>query len=160
MSTELTINRCNINDLNTLAPLFDAYRQHFKQTSDLDGVKAYLKQRLEAEEAIVYLVGSDEICHGFVLLYPSFSSIGLAPIWMLNDFYLHSGSNKRLMAKQLLDRIGEDCKAAGAIRIEVTTRKENHRLHKLYKDYGFEKDYKYDHYFLQLGQTAASNMLK
>ncbi|WP_251359094.1 GNAT family N-acetyltransferase [Kangiella sp. TOML190] len=156
----MQIKLCEINDLESLTPLFDDYRQHFKQSSDPAAVKAYLQQRIEANEAIIYLAHSGDEIHGFVMLYPSFSSIGLAPIWILNDMYLKSGSNKRLMALQLLDQIVEDCKAAGAIRIEVTTRKENHKLHKLYKDYGFEKDYKYDYYFLQVTQAAAADMLK
>lgn len=156
----MNIKRSNINDLNRLAEVFDTYRQHFKQPSELEQVKAFLKARMSNDEAIVYLVETGEEINGFVVLYPSFSSIGLSPIWILNDFYLYSGSNKRQMAKQLLDKISEDCQEAGAIRIEVTTRKENHRLHKLYKEYGFEKDYKYDYYFLQLSEDSASNMLK
>lgn len=156
----MDIKTCNINDLDKLTPLFDDYRQHFKQSSDQAAVREYLRARLESEQALIYLAQSDDDLHGFVVLYPSFSSIGLAPIWILNDFYLKSGNNKRLMAKQLLDKISEDCRQAGVIRIEVTTRKENHKLHRLYKDYGFEKDYKYDHYFLQLSDVAASNMLK
>ncbi len=160
METVLEIRTCNINDLEKLTPLFDDYRQHFKQTAAPDAVGAFLKQRILNEDVKIYLAQSGDDLHGFVVLYPSFSSIGLAPIWILNDFYLKSGNNKRLMAKQLLDKISEDCKETGAIRVEVTTRKENHKLHKLYKDYGFEKDYKYDYYFLQLSKAAASNMLK
>lgn len=156
----MEIKLCNINDLDRLVPLFDSYRQHFKQASDPEAIKQYLQQRIEADEAIIYLAQSQEDLHGFVVLYPSFSSIGLAPIWILNDFYLKSGNQKRLMAKELLDRIGADCKEQGGIRIEVNTRKENHKLHKLYKDYGFEKDYKYDYYFLQLRKSIASDMLK
>ncbi|NVJ65053.1 MAG: GNAT family N-acetyltransferase [Gammaproteobacteria bacterium] len=156
----MDIKICNINDLDKLVPLFDDYRQHFKQASDQAAVKEYLQARISSNEAMIYLAQSQDQLHGFVILYPSFSSIGLAPIWILNDFYLKSGANKRLMAKQLLDRLSQDCREAGAIRIEVTTRKENHKLHKLYKEYGFEKDYKYDYYFLQISKAAASNMLK
>ncbi len=160
MGLKVDIKRCNINDLERLVPLFDDYRQHFKQASDLVAVKTYLAERLETKDALIYLAQSGEELHGFVVLYPSFSSIGLAPIWILNDFYLKSGNNKRLMAKKLLDQLSQDCREAGAIRIEVTTRKENHKLHKLYKDYGFEKDYKYDYYFLQVSEAVASDMLK
>lgn len=160
MGNHLKIKTCNINDLDRLVPLFDDYRQHFKQASSPVAIEAYLKERIEAEQAKIYLAHTDQEVHGFVVLYPSFSSIGLAPIWILNDFYLKSGNQKRLMAKQLLDKICEDCRDSGVIRIELTTRKENPKLHRLYKDYGFEKDYKYDHYFLQLGKAVASDMLK
>lgn len=156
----MDIKKCSIKELDDLVPLFDDYRQHFKQASQPEAVKVYLQQRLEADETIIYLAHTGSELHGFVLLYPSFSSIGLAPIWILNDFYLKSGNQKRLMAKRLLDRVTQDCQDAGAVRVEVTTRKENSKLHKLYKDYGFQKDYKYDYYFLPIAKAVASDMLK
>lgn len=156
----MNIKRCDINDLELLIPLFDDYRQHFKQSSEPELIQEFLAQRIESDDVIIYLAHTNNDIHGFVLLYPSYSSIGLSKIWILNDFYLRSGNQKRLMAKQLLDQLVADCKEAGAIRIEVTTRKENHKLHNLYKEYGFEKDYKYDHYFLQVTKGSASNMLK
>lgn len=156
----MQIRRCEINDLDRISILFDEYRQRYKQASDLESVRGYLRQRLEQQDAIIYIVESDNVFHGFSLLYPSFSSIGLSAIWLLNDFYLASGENKRGMAQALLERIAHDCQEAGAIRIEVSTVKENHRLHKLYRDNGFEKDYKYDYYYLPLNKQKVRDIYK
>lgn len=156
----MQIKRCEINNLDKISSLFDEYRQRYKQPSAQESVRNYLQQRLERQEAIIYLVESDEELNGFALLYPSFSSIGLSKIWLLNDFYLASGRDKRAMAQSLLERIAKDCQEAGAIRIEVSTIKENHRLHKLYRDNGFEKDYKYDYYYLPLNKQKVKDIYK
>lgn len=156
----MQIKRCEINDLERISILFDEYRQRYKQPSNIKSVSDYLLRRLENQEALIYLVESDEDLHGFAVLYPSFSSIGLSAIWLLNDFYLASGNNKRGMAQALLKRIAQDCEEAGVIRVEVSTIKENHRLHKLYRDNGFEKDYKYDYYYLPLNKQKVRDIYK
>lgn len=155
------IKECELEHVDELVPAFDSYRQRFKQSSNLDGVQAFLQQRVANKDARILIAIENMKMTGFALLYPSFSSIGMAPILVLNDFYVFAGNSKRETALALLDGAVELCSENSAIRIEVTTRKENHRLHALYRDYGFEKDYKYDHYFLRTQKEAiASNMLK
>lgn len=157
----MEIKELEIKELEDFAPIFDSYRQRYKQPSELEKVKQYLLKMLETASSKILLSYENEHITGFIQLYPSFSSIGLAPIWILNDFYIFSGSQKKLTATMLMDEAKKLCQATNAIRVEVNTRKENHKLHKLYKEYGFEKDYKYDYYFLRVNkQTAASEMLK
>jgi len=157
----LEIRACTIDDLDRLVPAFDSYRQRYRQDSEPSEVEEFLKSLIEEEKSKIFLSYEGDELTGFVQLYPSFSSIGLAPIWILNDFYIFGGSNRREIASGLLDAARMLCDASKAIRLEVTTRKENHRLHKIYRDYGFEKDYKYDYYFLRLSKDdPASKMLK
>ena len=49
----------NLSDLETLVPLFDAYRMFYKRDSDLEGSRAYLRARLERDEATVFLALED-----------------------------------------------------------------------------------------------------
>ena len=157
----MDIRACTIDDLEQLVPAFDKYRQFYRQESQPEKVKDFLKLLIKEEKSQIFLSCEDDELTGFVQLYPSFSSIGLAPIWVLNDFFIFGGSNRRDIAKGFLDAAKMLCEASKALRIEVTTRKENHRLHKIYRDYGFEKDYKYDYYFLRLSKDEpASTMLK
>lgn len=154
----MQIKECEIKDLERLSVIFDNYRQRYKQASAVDKIRAYLAERLENKQTKIYLA-QDELgeINGFSLLYPSFSSIGLAKIWVLNDFFVCSGQNKKLVADSLMQKSLDLCSETGAIRLEVTTRKENHRLHRLYKDFGFERDYKYDYYYLGMGEDAKSS---
>ena len=157
----MKIKTCEINDLEQLVPAFDSYRQRYKQPSEPEKIEQFLRQMLQQEASTILLSYEGEELTGFVQLYPSYSSIGLAPIWVLNDFYIFGGTGRKQTAEGLLNAAKELCQNTGAIRIEVTTRKENHRLHKLYRDFGFEKDFKYDYYFLRVNdQEIASKMLK
>lgn len=157
----MDIRACTIDDLEQLVPAFDKYRQFYRQNSQPEKVRDFLKLLIEEEKSKIFLSFEEDELTGFVQLYPSFSSIGLAPIWVLNDFFIFGGSDRRQIAKGLLDAAKMLCEASKAVRVEVTTRKENHRLHKIYRDYGFEKDYKYDYYFLRLAKDEpASTMLK
>ncbi|NVK22194.1 MAG: GNAT family N-acetyltransferase [Kangiellaceae bacterium] len=161
----MNIKLLEINEIEEFVPHFDSYRQRYKQDSEVERISEFLRHLLEKQAAKIFVSyeSSEDQQHmtGFVILYPSYSSIGLAPIWILNDFYVFAGEKKRETARALLDQAAKLCKLTDAIRIEVTTRKENYRLHKLYKEYGFEKDYKYDYYFLRIDrQESASKMLK
>ena len=40
---------------DTVAPLFDAYRQFYEQAPDLAGAKAFIAERLEREESVILL---------------------------------------------------------------------------------------------------------
>ena len=42
-------------DADTVAPLFDAYRQFYEQAPDLAGAKAFIAERLEREESVILL---------------------------------------------------------------------------------------------------------
>lgn len=157
----MNIKTCEINDLKQLVPAFDSYRQRYKQPSEPQKIEQFLRQMLEHKSSVIFISYEDNELTGFVQLYPSYSSIGLAPIWTLNDFYVFGGTGRKQTAEALLNAAKGLCEETDAIRIEVTTRKENHRLHKIYREYGFEKDFKYDYYFLRIDeQEIASKMLK
>ncbi|ACV27548.1 GNAT family N-acetyltransferase [Kangiella koreensis] len=157
----MNIKTCEIKDLDNLVPAFDSYRQRYKQPSEPQKIEQFLRQMLEQETSVIFISYEGDELTGFAQLYPSYSSIGLAPIWTLNDFYVFGGTGRKQTAEALLSAAKDLCEETNAIRIEVTTRKENHRLHKIYREFGFEKDFKYDYYFLRIDeQDIASKMLK
>ncbi|WP_415542618.1 hypothetical protein [Empedobacter stercoris] len=66
--------QATINDLQTLAPLFDAYRQFYDKKSDVEGAKEFLLERIANNESVIYLAFDEkENAVGFVQLYPLFS---------------------------------------------------------------------------------------
>jgi ribosomal protein S18 acetylase RimI-like enzyme len=67
-----------------VAPLFDAYRQFYNQLPDLDGARRFLVERLGRGESVIYVVVEGGRALGFTQLYPSFSSVSMRPIWILN----------------------------------------------------------------------------
>ena len=55
MTTEPTVIRADLEHLQILAPLFDAYRVFYEQASDLPGAREYLRQRLSNLESAIFL---------------------------------------------------------------------------------------------------------
>ena len=69
-------------DADTVAPLFDAYRQFYEQAPDLAGAKAFIAERLEREESVILLaLDASQTAVGFCQLYPTFCSVEAAPIY-------------------------------------------------------------------------------
>ena len=75
----ITVHAGELKDLAELVPLFDAYRQFYKQASDLEGARAYLLDRLSHGEATVFIAYSNDPAGpravGFTLLYDTFTSL-------------------------------------------------------------------------------------
>ena len=90
---DVRIVRAERDDLDDLVPLFDGYRQFYGQRSDLAAARAFLRERIERDESVIYLAYTEPgEAAGFTQLYPSFSSVSLKPLWILNDLYVRYGS--------------------------------------------------------------------
>ncbi|MFV1979747.1 MAG: hypothetical protein ACC655_01210, partial [Rhodothermia bacterium] len=81
----VTIVEVGPDDLDVLVPLFDAYRVFYEQPSDPERARTFLTARMRMGESTIFLAGLDGEPAGFVQLYPSFSSVSTARIWILND---------------------------------------------------------------------------
>lgn len=132
--------RATLDDLPALVPLFDGYRVFYKQPSDPAGAEAFLRERLEQDEAVVFLAEADGQAVGFTLLYPSFSSVRMASIWVLNDLFVSPDARRTGAGRALLDAAHEHARATGAIVVVLATGHANTTAQRLYEATGFEQD--------------------
>src|SRR6185437_8325183 len=103
--TTVQVKRATAADSETIAPLFDAYRQFYQQVSDLDGARAYLTERLEGGESVVFFALLDDgTSAGFTQLYPIFSSTSMQRAWLLNDLFVAPGTRRAGVGRALLER--------------------------------------------------------
>ena len=49
----------------------------YRQDSDLEGAKVFLRNRMERKESVIFVAVEDGEYIGFTQLYPSFSSISM-----------------------------------------------------------------------------------
>jgi GNAT superfamily N-acetyltransferase len=83
-----TLIQAEPNHLDDLALLFDAYRVFYKKESDLSAAQVFLRERLTKNQSVVFMVYDGSRAVGFTQLYPLFSSVNMAAVWLLNDLFV------------------------------------------------------------------------
>jgi len=145
------VRPAGVEDLDELAPLFDAYRQFYGSESDVPAARAYLTARLRAGESTVLVAnGASGPLLGFTQLYPSFCSLTLAPIFVLYDLFVHPDARGAGVATALLDAARDLGRASGCSRLELSTAVTNTTAQRLYRAHGWQLDEEYLHFELPL----------
>ncbi|MBS2967754.1 GNAT family N-acetyltransferase [Metabacillus sp. KIGAM252] len=135
----MKISKASIKDAAAIATLFNAYRMFYSQPSDLEGAFQFLKDRLEKEESVIYLAEDDHGAAGFVQLYPSFTSVGMRRIWILNDLYVAEHARSKGVGQKLIDHAVELCRETGAKAMNLETAVTNRSAQRLYEKNSFVK---------------------
>lgn len=136
----ITIRQAVLADLDAIAPLFDLYRQFYMQPSDLAGARAFLAQRVDHGESVLFIAVQDGAALGFAQLYPTFSSISMAREFILYDLFVAEPGRKRGIGKALLDAAVDYGKALGAAAMSLTTAHSNDTAQALYRANGWEPE--------------------
>jgi GNAT superfamily N-acetyltransferase len=139
----VAVRGATVADLEALAPLFDAYRGFYDQPGDVSRARRFLEERLERSESVVLLAFLDGVAVGFTQLYPSFSSISTARIFVLNDLFVAEAGRRRGVARRLLAAAVEFARSAGAVRMALSTALTNTEARALYESAGWKRD---DHF--------------
>ncbi|KMJ57651.1 acetyltransferase [Bacillus sp. LL01] len=148
----MEIYQATLKDLEGAANLFNMYRTFYQQTPDLDGAKAFVKNRLENEDSVIFIAKSNQKYVGFTQLYPTFSSISMKRAWILNDMFVDANARKQGVGEQLLQKAKEFASQTGAKSITLETTPDNEVAQGLYKKNGYKKDDQFYHYYLELGE--------
>lgn len=150
----LAVERGTFDLIDTLAPLFDAYRQFYQQAPDLAGARAFLAERLATGESVLFLA---TLTHdgqarpaGFAQLYPTYSSIALRRCWVLNDLYVVPEARRQGVARALMEAVASFARGTGAKSIALETAADNHAARPLYETLGYVTDTTFLHYYLYL----------
>jgi ribosomal protein S18 acetylase RimI-like enzyme len=146
----IEIRRAGVADLDLLAPLFDDYRQFYRQPADPVVARQYLASRLEREESVVFLATSDTVGYGFVQLYPSFCSVAARPIWILYDLFVAPAARGHGYGRRLMQAARSLASATGAQRLVLSTADDNRTAQALYESLGYRRDTVFRHYELTL----------
>lgn len=161
------IRRAELGDVNKVAQLFNGYRMFYDQLTDLNGANEYIRERMERNESVILIaeleVNTDKSeersltdkpisseLGGFIQLYPSFSSVSMRPIWVLNDLYVHADHRQKGIARKLLQaarRLGDE---SGAVRIVLSTAISNKKAQALYESEGYTLDTDFMYYELHV----------
>ncbi len=136
--------------LEEVSKLFDQYRVFYQSPSNCEAAIIFLEERLKKGDSTIFVASDNGHIVGFTQLYPSFSSVSMKRIWILNDLYVEQSFRKRGVAKLLLSAAEDFSRETKAIRIILSTQISNNIAQSIYESLGYCKDEDFFHYALRL----------
>jgi len=139
----ISIHRATVSDVDDLVGLVESYRAFYKQAVN-PATRDYLVQRIERDEAVIFLATYNDDFNnspaGFTMMYPTFSTVSLSHIWLLNDLFVDDKYRGHGIASQLMDVAEQAARAAGATRLFLRTAHDNTPAQTLYEARGWVQD--------------------
>lgn len=136
----------DLSHLNLLIPLFDGYRVFYKQPSDLRRAEAFLRDRLEKKDSVIFLAKVGKTGLGFTQLYYTFSSVTTEPFLILNDLFVSPEARGQKIGERLLLSAQEYAQSHQMKGVALETAHDN-PAQKLYERLGWKRDQGFLHYF-------------
>jgi ribosomal protein S18 acetylase RimI-like enzyme len=149
----MKVRKANSTDLSQLSELFDGYRQFYQQNSNLTAAKQFIAARLNNNESVIFVVESGGKLLGFTQLYPSFSSVSMQRLWVLNDLFVAGDARKQGVAAKLMAAAKKFATETGSKGLILETDLDNLAAQKLYDKLGYKLQNSTRHYFLATEKT-------
>jgi ribosomal protein S18 acetylase RimI-like enzyme len=149
----MRIVQATLEHLDLLTPLFIKYREFYGELPFPDSSRKFLETRLRRKESVIYLALADDEDKllGYCQLFPSYSSLSLKRVWILNDIFVAEDARRMLVADRLLQTAKQMAKETNAVRMRVATSVSNEVAQKTYESIGFREDTRFKNYTLELG---------
>jgi GNAT superfamily N-acetyltransferase len=147
------VRQATVSDIDILIPLFDGYRQFYRQPSEPDRVRRFLLDRFEHNQSVIFVALRDGAAIGFTQLYPSFSSAVLARIYILNDLFVDPSARRTGAGAALLAGAAYYARRVGALRLVLSTELTNTAAQALYERSSWKRNTEFCTY--QLGLTVS-----
>lgn len=137
----ITTRAATLDDLDVIAPLFDAYRQFYEQAPDLALARRFIHARLRNGESVILLAchGAGQVV-GFCQLYPTFCSVEAEPIYSLYDLFVAPAARRSGAGRALLQAAERQAARDGKARMDLTTARTNKTAQAAYEALGWVRD--------------------
>ena len=138
---KVTTRPAEARDIETVAALFDAYRQFYEMPADLALARRYLKERFARDESVI-LVAEDakRAIVGFTQLYPAFCSVLADRTYTLYDLFVTPSARGTGAGRALMEAAEAFARANGAARLQLQTATTNKIGQSLYESCGWLRD--------------------
>lgn len=146
----ITIKQIGSAETHSVVGLFNQYRIFYNQFSDIGMAKAFLDERLQHNESIIFTAidNNTQQAVGFTQLYPKYSSVRLSKNWILNDLYVDTNYRKQGIGEKLINTVMDFAKANGSTFVQLETAVDNYAAQHLYESIGFVKQGEDTEFFL------------
>lgn len=144
------IRQATIQDLPSIVPIFDSYREYFNQQKDPVLVERFLFEKFEHRESVIFIAQKQDEVIGFAQLYPLFSSLTLQRVWLLNDFFITEEFRGSGVGTQLFATVKEFTLLTKSKGIELSVEHTNKKAWTFWEKQGFKEDEEFRYYFYKL----------
>lgn len=143
--------RATLEQLDSVADLFDQYRQFYEQEPNLTGCRDYIYQRLKNDESVIFVAENAEgKMVGFTQLYRSFCSVAMQEIIYLYDLFVIPDARRQGVGRLLMNTAREFSEKFGASRMTLETAIDNYQGQALYESLGYKRNNEFYAYDLAL----------
>lgn len=143
MNSVATVRQAEHHELDELAALFDDYRKFQGQPSDPSAARQFLQARFDGRDSAVFIARKGAAAIGFTQLYPSYSSVSMARVFVLNDLFVKASSRRQGVAARLLAAAAAYAWSHGAVRLTLNVAKANHGGQAIYESQGWVRDQRF-----------------
>lgn len=131
--------------MDGLAALFDAYRRFYGRAGDVASARQYVQDRLTGPTRFFVDLNGDTM-RGFVHLLPSFDTLAMSPMWILEDLFVDPGARRAGIGAALLAHAEQFARETGASRMTLSTAHANTPAQRLYERHGWILDNEFRYY--------------
>jgi ribosomal protein S18 acetylase RimI-like enzyme len=142
----IEIKTASMINLDCLQLLFEQYRQFYHMKPSIKLSKQFISERLSKKDSLIFLAFENQEPVAFVQLYPSFSSVAMKPIWILNDLFVTEKSRKKGVARHLMLAVEKQAKEKKIFSIKLATGNENQKAQALYRSLEYQLNDTFDFY--------------
>ncbi|HBR7306792.1 TPA: N-acetyltransferase family protein [Klebsiella aerogenes] len=136
----MNIYQAQPQDVDTVLPLYLAYRRFYQVEENLVQAREFILKRLQLNESVIFFAEVDGKAVGFTQLYPLFCSLEMKRIWLLYDLYVDESARQHGVAQQLIARAEQLAKESDSAFIMLSTATDNTKAQALYERSGFVRD--------------------
>jgi ribosomal protein S18 acetylase RimI-like enzyme len=125
-------------ELEALAEIFDRYRAHYGEDSDVPRTAGWLEENLGAGRLRAFVAEDGGTFVGFAITTEIPASLRLARFWQIRDLFVLPTHRRLGVGRALIASVQAAAIEAGALRLVVQTENDNDPALRLYADSGFE----------------------
>ena len=145
------ITRVDVTHVHEVAVLFNEYRQFYGRRDDVAAAEQFIHARLLDESSVIFIAKDNQgLGLGFVQMYPSFSSLRMAPMLILNDVYVTQHARCVGIGRALVQQAASYAKAHNMSYLMLETQQKNQRAQGLYEGLGFVRNQDFYIYELEI----------
>lgn len=140
-------------DLLELLPLMRGYCDFYEVDPSDDDLLAMSRALIaDPDREGTQLIARDEEgrASGFATIFWTWTTLSAARIGVMNDLFVTERARGTGVAEALIAACAERCRGHGAVSLDWTTARDNHRAQRLYERVGAERDERWVDYSLDV----------